>query len=136
MRLTFKDASSSQVGSIKLLFFKSLEKYAINRCFKNFANSAVFPLDPPAVANKTWTLAKNTTHFMISVNGVELLALNFTASPQVDCQGYWGGDVVRSVVFSTADTASLRYRVVEYQPAYQPVITGDVNCEFSTYYKA
>lgn len=95
-----------------------VEKYSINRCFKNFANSGKFPLapDPPAAVNKTWRVSKNSTHFMMAVNGVDLLALNFTASPQVDCHGYWGGDVVRSVWFILQDTASLRYRVVPYQP--------------------
>ena len=103
------------IGRIKIQF-KEVEKYTVEHCSGAFAYVSLFPLeeDPPDTVNKTWTIAKNSTNLRISVNDVDLLAMSFEdADLKEDCIGYWGGDVVESFIFTSADKASVSYRVVD-----------------------
>eukprot|EP00116_Pleurobrachia_bachei_P007295 sb/3467557/ len=65
---------------------------------------------PPVEVDKTWTLSKTETAWIITCNGVEVLNYLFADSSESNCAAKWGGDVVEEIMFTRHDTASDFYR--------------------------
>ena len=95
---------------IKIMFGDTVQ-YVIAHC--TFPED--FPIQPDLNGGDViWKFSKSETSLSIWGNGVKLLEYNFASSNESQCQSIWQGDVVESIVFSSAeDNASAIYTAPE-----------------------